>query len=153
LADLFFRLRWRDRLRLLRQVFGRLASDVEPDHHFLFLKLFRDTLTPEDWRRLHRDATERRDLAWRKAIEEKMPELARHYVTPAGRPDDAFTAAKRAEAARLKGEGLSWPQIAERMFREHPEWFPDETAPLTRDDRKRIGDALKKSVARGRKGT
>jgi hypothetical protein len=47
------------------------------------------------------------------------------------RPRAARNVALRAEALRLKESGMTWRQLAEKLWKDHPEWFPRDPRPET----------------------
>jgi hypothetical protein len=55
---------------------------------------------------------------------------------------------RNAVACRLRGQGLSWRGVVRTLFADHPEWFPNETGPLSNQDEDRIGKALALALRR-----
>jgi hypothetical protein len=57
------------------------------------------------------------------------------------------------EVERLRGEGLTWGQVVNRMLRTHPELFPEAATgrPLTGADKRRVRAGLKEAQKARRK--
>jgi hypothetical protein len=55
--------------------------------------------------------------------------LADKLMRDRNRKPSATSVALRAEADRLKQAGMPWRQVAERLWQEHPELFPDDPRP------------------------